>query len=216
MGKRLVGRRGPFDLWRGHDETVTVVRWVLQNSEHRTATKPKQRQISHPKDSQRNLAVKRGSPHWSLVSSWLVSNMRTYPGQRWTHPEPILVSTNKFADFIPVLEDDKRRHLESRRYHDLDLGLPHCERVTYSTDADLLGDIWLVVHIDLIELNHVVFFREGLEDRGDESARATPRSPEVNGNDFATVDLTAPIHSPSECWRSIAVGSAHVQWSGTH
>lgn len=90
------------------------------------------------------------------MTSCLVSDVQTCPKQRWNYLEPIRVGTNKILDFIPILEDDERRHLESRQYRNLNLSLSKCERVTYSTDADLLRDIWLVIHIYLVELNGAV------------------------------------------------------------
>ena len=69
---------------------------------------------------------------------------------------------------------------------------------TYGTDADLLRDIWLRIHIDLIKFDCAVRLRELLKDGGDESARATPRSPEVDDDGFARSYLIAPELTISE------------------
>jgi hypothetical protein len=66
---------------------------------------------------------------------------------------------------------------------------------TYGTDADLLRDFRLLIHIDLIKLECVVLFRQCLKDGGDESARATPRSPEVDDYDLSRIYLKAPSGS---------------------
>jgi hypothetical protein len=62
---------------------------------------------------------------------------------------------------------------------------------TYGTDADFLRYISLFIHIDLVELNGAVRLcvRELLKDGGDDSTRATPRSPKIYDNDFARIDL---------------------------
>ena len=68
---------------------------------------------------------------------------------------------------------------------------------TYGTDADLLRDICLRIHIDLIKFDRAGLVRDFLKDGRDDSARATPRSPEVDGDDFARIDLIVPSGSIS-------------------
>jgi hypothetical protein len=103
------------------------------------------------------------------------------------------VGTNKFVDFIPILENGKRRHLGPSQQFVSTKGAKG--GATYSTNADFLRDLILLVHIDLIELNRVNPFGQLLKDGRDDSARATPRSPEVNDDDFARVDLIVPCRS---------------------
>jgi hypothetical protein len=63
--------------------------------------------------------------------------------------------------------------------------------IAHSTDADLLRDLFLFIYIDLMKLNSGVLWlsRELFKDGRDDSARTTPRSPKVNDDDFARVDL---------------------------
>ena len=62
---------------------------------------------------------------------------------------------------------------------------------TNCSNADLLGDIRLIIDVDLVKLDALcgVLPCEFLKHGGDGSARTTPRGPKVNENDFATADL---------------------------
>jgi hypothetical protein len=42
---------------------------------------------------------------------WLVSNLQICVDDQCTDLEALGVGTNKFVDFVPVLENDKRWHL---------------------------------------------------------------------------------------------------------
>lgn len=59
----------------------------------------------------------------------------------------------------------------------------------YRTNADFLGDVLLVVHVDLVEVRVRELLRELLEDGRDDLARATPCRPEVDYNRLLAIDL---------------------------
>lgn len=81
--------------------------------------------------------------------------------------KPDWVGTNKITDLSSVFEYQECRH---------------------RTDANLLRDVCLLVDVDLVELDAGILSRELFKDRRDDSARATPRRPEVDGDEFARVD----------------------------
>jgi len=62
---------------------------------------------------------------------------------------------------------------------------------THGMDVELLWDLYLFIHVDLVKTDRFKsgIVRELVKDRGDDSARTTPRSPEVNNDDFARVGL---------------------------
>lgn len=59
----------------------------------------------------------------------------------------------------------------------------------YSAYTDFLRDLGLLIDIDLEEFNFGMQSGQLLEDGGDDTARATPRSPEVKDCHGALVDL---------------------------
>jgi len=98
------------------------------------------------------------------------------------------VGPNKVCDFVPVLENDERRHLRKKST------LPSPQEgwtIAHSTDADLLRDRFLFIYIDLTEVDSSILclVRELFKDGRNDSARATPRSPKVNNDDFGRVYL---------------------------
>lgn len=106
---------------------------------------------------------------------------------RCTDLEGSGVGTNEFIDLFPTLEYHKRWHLRKQSI------LPSFQggMIAHSTDADLLRDRLLLIYIDFMKLDSskVCTVRELFKDRGNDSARATPRSPKVNNDDFARADL---------------------------
>lgn len=60
---------------------------------------------------------------------------------------------------------------------------------THSADTDLLRDFGLLVDINLVKLDVGIRSRQLLEDGGDNTARATPCSPEVKDGHSTLVDL---------------------------
>jgi hypothetical protein len=76
--------------------------------------------------------------------------------------------------------------------------------VTYRTNANLLGDVRLLVDVDLVELHRLEGPRQLLEDGRDDLARAAPRCPEVEHGYRVAVDL----HAAGE---RVSAGSDHAR-----
>jgi len=96
--------------------------------------------------------------------------------------------------------------------------LPHKkDTIAHSTDADLLRDCLLFIYIDLMKPDSGVFslIRELFKDGRDDSARATPRSPKVDDDDLARVDLVSVHLSMSEHQKQIVDRSLDVRGTGT-
>lgn len=91
--------------------------------------------------------------------------------------------------FFPCLKTANVGICESSQHSHL---LKKPGTIAYSTDANLLRDRFLFIYIDLIKLDFSVvlsIFRQSLKDGRDNFAGATPRSPKVNNDDFARIDL---------------------------
>ena len=65
------------------------------------------------------------------------------------------------------------------------------EKRTHRADADLLGDLGLLVDVDLVELDARDLLRELLEDRRDHAAGTAPGRPKVEYGDLARAELQA-------------------------
>ena len=63
------------------------------------------------------------------------------------------------------------------------------EKRTHRADADLLGDLGLLVDVDLVELDARDLLRELLEDRRDHAAGTAPGRPKVKYGDLAGAEL---------------------------
>lgn len=73
-------------------------------------------------------------------------------------------------------------------------------RNTYSAYTDLLRDLGLLIDIDLEEFDFGVQSGQLLEDGGDDTARATPRSPEVKHSHGTLVDLQFARMRSTKVW----------------
>lgn len=108
--------------------------------------------------------------------------------QNGTNLEGTGVRTDELLNLVTALEDEEGGHLikDTCQRPSMDGEAAIC---TYRTDADLLGDVRLLVDVDLVELGALELLGQLLEDGRDLLAWAAPGRPEVEHGRRILVNL---------------------------
>jgi hypothetical protein len=97
------------------------------------------------------------------------------------------IGAYKFIHFLAILEEYECRHLIN-----LSVKSGQSNQMnSYRSDADLCGNILMIIDIHLVELQagELVSIGELLEDGGDGPARSTPRCPKVDHGILVRINL---------------------------